>query len=167
VEKAIDKVLTERHRILKPEFKDFTIVKYEDIAKEQSKTVGMFSFIIGCVSLISLVVGTFGVTATMILSVRERFREIGIRKAIGATNRDILTMFLIESLLVTSVGGFFGVFIGFVISIIVNTVMKNPLIFPIKPIVVAFFSIVVFGTLAGLYPAYKASKIDPIESIRS
>lgn len=167
VEKAVDKVLAERHKIIKPEYKDYTIIRAEDIAKQQSQTIGMFSMIIGSVSIISLIVGTFGVMAMMILSVRERYREIGVRKAIGATNRDIMRMFLVEALLITSIGGFLGIILGTAISFGINWMMGNPLILPVKPVIVAFLSMVIFGTMAGLYPAYKASRVDPIESIRS
>lgn len=167
VETAIDKVLKEKHRIKFNESKDFTIIKAEEVIKQKEQSTNLFSMLIGAVSLISLVVGTFGVSATMILSVRERFKEIGIRKAIGATHFDIMLSFLVESVAVTFIGGIFGVVVGIFVSFVANKTMQNPFVFPYKAILIAFFTIALFGILAGLYPAYKASKVDPIDVIRS
>jgi ABC-type antimicrobial peptide transport system permease subunit len=102
----------------------------------------------------------------MTLSVNERKKEIGIRKAIGAEDRDILFQFLVESVFITLLGGIIGILIGIIGSLIFLPLFKYPLVFPWGPIFISAFLTIIFGIIAGIYPAYKATKIDPIILLR-
>ncbi len=124
------------------------------------------SLAIGAIGAISLVVGGIGIMNIMLVSVTERTREIGIRKSLGARRKDILTQFLIESMIISAIGGLIGVALGLLFSSIVAVVMKIPQ--PVTP--TAIFGTVLFsaivGIFFGLYPANKAAKLDPIDALR-
>ncbi|WP_168194268.1 ABC transporter permease [Thermodesulfobacterium sp. TA1] len=166
IENQIDSILSKRHKVTEKN-KDFTIVKADDILKAKTQTTNLFSSLVKSVSILCLVVGALGVTAIMTLAVNERKKEIGIRKAVGAKEWDILLQFLIESVLVTLVGGFIGVSLGVVLTLILLPLFNYPLIFPITPILTSTGLTIIFGIFAGVYPSYKASKVDPIVLLRS
>ena len=115
---------------------------------------------------ISLVVGAIGVLAVMLLSVRERIQEIGIRRAVGATRRAILFQFLVESMVLSLAGGGIGVFLGTLLSVIIALLAKWQLVLPFKGATVGVVVSVVTGVLSGLYPAFKASRIHPIQALK-
>ena len=161
--KEIDEVLRKRHMIFGNRERDYSILKAEEILKYKRRSTMIFSALIASISIISLIVGSFGVMAVMMLSVKERTKEIGIRKAIGATKKDILLNFLLESSIITSFGGFFGIVLGSVFSFIIARIAHYPFIFSVKLSLIAFFISVIFGVFAGVYPAKKASDVDPAE----
>jgi len=165
VVKRIDKILLKRHKV-KENDKDFSIVKAEDILQAKTRTSKIFSSLVGSISVLCLVVGALGVTAIMMLSVNERKKEIGIRKALGAKERDILFQFLMESIFITFVGGLIGVIIGLLISFVLLPLLHYPLVFPWTPIVISVVLTIGFGIVSGIYPAYKASRIDPAILLR-
>lgn len=166
VEPQINQILFKRHKV-DEKSKDFTIVKAEDILKAKMETTSLFSYLVKSISILCLLVGSLGVTAIMTLAVNERKKEIGIRKALGATERDILFQFLVESVLITFFGGLVGIAIGIVCSLILLPILNYPLIFPWIPIATSVFLTILFGILAGVYPSYKASKVEPIVLLRS
>jgi len=128
--------------------------------------LGTLSLAIGAIAGISLVVGGIGIMNIMLVSVTERTREIGIRKALGARTKDILVQFLIESMIISAIGGVIGTALGSGIAVIGMSIAGAELV--ISPIVVLFavlFSAMV-GMFFGIYPARKAAKLDPIEALR-
>jgi len=119
------------------------------------------------VSGISLVVGGIVVMNIMLVSVTERTKEIGIRKAVGAKRKDIMTQFLIEAVMVTAIGGAFGVLTGFGTAWLIALAIGFPLLFSVWSAVMGVAVSSFFGILAGLWPAWRASRLDPIEALRS
>ncbi len=145
---------------------DYT-VSSQDSMRETAQTIqNTLSLLLGGIAGISLIVGGIGVMNVMLVSVTERTKEIGIRKALGAKRRDILVQFLIEALILCMLGGTIGVLLGLVIGLILQTFgfsfTINSLI-----IVISFASSLFIGIVFGIFPAYKASKLNPIEALRT
>lgn len=168
----IEDTLRASHNITDPDKDDFFVVTMQ-AAVEQIKTIiGALTVFLSSVVAIALVVAGVGVMNIMLVSVTERTREVGLRKALGATNSDILTQFLIEAMILTGIGGIIGVVIGALLSFLTAFALTNfvglqwDFTFPVS---VAILSIVVstlVGLIFGLYPAWKASKKSPIEALR-
>ncbi len=165
IKERINEILVKRHQVSEKN-KDFDIVKAEDILEVKTQTTDLFSNLIKSISILALLTGSIGVTAIMTLSVNERKKEIGIRKSLGAKDKELLFQFLIESVIITITGGLIGIFIGLFSSFILLPLFKYPLVFPWFPILTSAFLTIIFGILAGIYPAYKATKIDPIVLLR-
>lgn len=145
---------------------DYIIHTAENNFQQTDAVLGTVSVVLGSIAGISLLVGGIGIMNIMLVSVTERTREIGIRKALGATTRDILTQFLIESAVLSAVGGVFGVVLAVSIVSIVGIVSKTAVVIsPISIVVAVGFSAIV-GLFFGLYPARKAATKDPIEALR-
>ncbi|MFC1571317.1 ABC transporter permease [Candidatus Margulisiibacteriota bacterium] len=155
-------VLNRRHR--RPiEFTTESMQKY----LETSRTIlGILSLVFGLIASISLLVGGLGIMNIMLISVTERTREIGIRKAVGATEKDIVSQFLTESALISLVGGSIGIFLGVAGVFIAGQLAGVGNIFSWQPIVIAFGTSALVGILAGLYPANYAANLDPIAALR-
>jgi putative ABC transport system permease protein len=165
---AITQVLLQRH----DNSEDFTVQTQEDLtatARSVSKTL---TILLGAIAGISLVVGGIGTMNIMLVSVTERTREIGIRKAVGANRQDILLQFIVEALLVTIVGGAVGVLVGVLAARLANgqsfgtSSAVTTLVTPFS-IFVAFGVSAAIGLFFGIYPAFRASRLDPIEALRS
>lgn len=118
------------------------------------------------IAAISLIVGGIGIMNIMLVSVTERTREIGIRKAIGAKRRNILVQFLIEASVVTGLGGIIGIFFGFLTTVVLNRLKILTAVFSLPWAVLALGISVAIGIIFGLFPASKASKLNPIEALR-
>ncbi|OPZ20362.1 MAG: Macrolide export ATP-binding/permease protein MacB [candidate division BRC1 bacterium ADurb.BinA364] len=146
--------------------RDFELVIPEELIRRKQAIQRIFGFTLIAIAGISLLVGGIGVMNIMLSTVTQRTREIGVRRAIGATKRDILAQFLIESLLLTIVGGFAGVGVGFGLAKLINyyTHWNTPISIP--AIVVSFSVSAATGLIFGLYPALKAAQLDPIEALR-
>ena len=163
-------ILRQRHHIREGEDDDFSVIDMQEIMDQMQQVLGIFQVFIGSVGGISLIVGGIGIMNIMLVSVTERTREIGIRKAIGAKRRDILRQFLIEAAMLSLSGGIIGLILAFIGTVLVTGInlggypVQAPLSFDI--VVVALSVATIIGLASGLYPAYRAASLDPIESLR-
>ena len=145
---------------------DFAINQQDmlsDLYKQLTSTLYAIVFVIG---FISLLVGGIGIMNIMMVSVTERTREIGIRKAIGATKRNILSQFLIEAIIIASIGGFGGIVVGYTAGLLILAQMDLTIGVSVLSIIVGFGFSTMVGILAGFFPAYRASRLNPIDSLR-
>jgi len=165
VASGIQHLLHNRHRLGK-RADDFSVNSMEEIMKEKVKAASIFAVLVAAVAAVSLLVGAIGVLAVMLLSVRERVQEIGIRRAVGASRGSILFQFLVESLVLTLVGGSLGLAFGIFLSLLVSLLAGWELVLPMKGALVGILVSIFTGVVAGLYPAYKASLIHPIQALR-
>jgi macrolide transport system ATP-binding/permease protein len=164
--KQITQLLRERHKIKPSEPEDFNIRDMTEMTNALSSTANMMTKLLLSVALISLVVGGVGIMNIMMVSVTERTREIGLRMAVGAWRRDILQQFLLEAILLCFCGGLVGILFGRGISILIRVALHWPTQLSIEAILVAFVVSVSVGVIFGYYPAWKASRLDPINALR-
>ena len=164
--KQITQILRERHRIGPEEPDDFSIRDMTEMTKALSSTGTMMTRLLLAVALISLLVGGVGIMNIMLVSVTERTREIGLRMAVGAWSRDILQQFLAESVILCFCGGAVGILVGRGISLLVRAFLGWPTELSLSAIVAAFVVSVTVGIVFGFYPAWKASRLDPIIALR-
>jgi ABC-type antimicrobial peptide transport system permease subunit len=162
----ITRLLEERHRIRKGEADDFSVRDMTEMSSALSSTTDLMTNLLLCVALISLVVGGVGIMNIMLVSVTERTREIGLRMAVGARAGDILRQFLVEAVVLCVAGGALGIALGRGSSYLVTLFLKWPTELSISAIVSAVVVSVGVGVLFGYYPAWKASKLDPIDALR-
>jgi putative ABC transport system permease protein len=164
----ISDVLRKRHRIRYED--DFDIVGQDEVLRTANQVISIFTFFLGSVAAISLVVGGIGIMNIMLVSVTERTREIGIRKAVGATHLDILIQFLSEAIILTNAGGLIGILLGLVLTMVISNVeiggMTISPIIEINTITLAMGFSTVIGVIFGLYPASHAAQLNPIEALR-
>jgi putative ABC transport system permease protein len=170
---AISSLLRTRHRLAPAPASnptandDFTIRSMEQIASTLSQTLGTFTLLLGAIAGISLLVGGIGVMNIMLVSVLERTREIGIRKALGARERDIWLQFLIEAAFLTFSGGIIGIILGWGISAILGRMGTIPTLVSADIVILAASVSVGIGLFFGFYPAWNASRLNPIEALRA
>ncbi|MFH0827936.1 MAG: ABC transporter permease [Candidatus Omnitrophota bacterium] len=166
-QEVISKIIIKQHRLFTKEEQDsFQIRNMSDIKDTLESTTKTMSLLLGSIAAISLLVGGIGIMNIMLVSVSERTREIGLRKAIGANNKDIMTQFLIESILMSFLGGVFGVLLGIGISVLITLFAGWAARVSSSSIILATTFSLVVGIAFGLWPAQKASKLDPIEALR-
>jgi len=169
---VITSIIKSRHDITSDGDNDFTVFTQESFTEAASSIASVLTLFLGGIAAISLLVGGIGIMNIMLVSVIERTREIGLRKALGARDRDILTQFLIESLIIGLMGGLLGVVCGWGITVIIKTLAAsgstslNPVITLDVVFLATMFSVLV-GLIFGLYPANRASKLEPVEALRS
>lgn len=156
------KVLNERNNTENT----YQVLNMEEIAAGVGSITRVMTLIIGGIASISLLVGGVGVMNIMLVSVTERTREIGIRKSLGATRRDILIQFLTESAIITLMGGAIGIFFGTGVLLLISTIAGWPFLLSIKIIIGSMLFSVLVGVIFGLLPANKAAKLSPIECLR-
>ncbi len=175
VEKAADDIrltLRELHGITNPDKDDFLVATQADLAERVGTITGVLAALLFSVAAISLIVGGIGIMNIMLVSVTERTREIGLRKAVGATTSDILKQFLFESVMLTSAGGVVGITLGAVLSFIMSFILTHFLAikwgfaFPITGALLGFGVSAMIGLIFGIYPARQASLKSPIEALR-
>lgn len=136
-------------------------------ALEQTNQVSTaLTSLLTSVALISLIVGSIGIMNIMLVTVTERTREIGLMKSLGYTRKDILTLFLIESTILSLIGGICGTALGIGVALIANYFLDLPNVFPVNQIIIGFIVSIFVGLLAGIYPANKAARMDPVEAFR-
>jgi putative ABC transport system permease protein len=162
-QQEIEDLLMARHRSKEP---DFTVRNQADLMQRVSESSRTMGFLLAGVAAVSLVVGGIGIMNIMLVSVTERTREIGIRMAVGARAADILVQFLIEAVTLSAIGGLLGVGGGMTFSWLIAYFQHLPTTTPVTWIVIAVVSSAVIGIVSGFYPAWKASKLDPIEALR-
>jgi putative ABC transport system permease protein len=162
----ITSLLLVRHHIKDPNAADFSIFNQADLAQTASSVTQVFTILLSSVAAISLIVGGIGIMNMMLTTVRERTREIGLRKAIGARAKDINVQFLVESIVLTVIGGLIGIFSGILIAYGINTLGLIQTQVTLGPIVLAFTVSAVIGIVFGYYPAKKAGELNPIEALR-
>ena len=156
-----------RHKIFPPQPDDFRIVNQTDIVSAFTNIVGLLTLMVGAIAAISLIVGGIGIANIMLVSVVERTREIGVRKALGATQSAILSQFLTEAILVSGLGGMVGIALGIAIAYGSATIFQFPFLVSIWSVVAGFGLSMIVGLLAGVIPARSAAKLDPIQALRS
>jgi len=162
----IANVLRDRHNIDDPAKDDFTIYDTQEALDILSSITDILSILLAAIAAISLIVGGIGIMNIMLVSVKERTREIGLRKAIGATPFDILVQFLIEAVILTIIGGIIGVLFGYLTVILVNYFANFRAEVTTDSIILAVGVSSIFGLVFGLYPARQASLLNPIEALR-
>lgn len=168
-QEAIDEItqlLRKNHKLKPTDDDDFNIRSQQELSSMMSSTSDMMTLLLACVAGISLLVGGIGIMNIMYVSVTERTREIGLRMSIGARGRDILTQFLIESIIISITGGVIGVILGCGSAWIVNLIFRWPVQIQIFSVILSFVVCTVTGVFFGWYPAKKASNLDPIEALR-
>ena len=165
VENQINDLLRQRHHIQPKQDNDFSVRNLTEIMSTAEQSASVMSLLLGAIASISLIVGGIGIMNIMLVSVTERTREIGIRIAVGAKGRDILLQFLIESLVLSLIGGTVGIGIGVTGTLILSRFTQWPTLFSIEAILLAFLFSGSVGVFFGFYPARKASMLNPIEAL--
>jgi len=166
VEDQVTELLRQRHRIQPGQENDFSVRNLTEVASSAEESARVMSLLLGAIASISLIVGGIGIMNIMLVSVTERTREIGIRIAVGAKRRDILLQFLIESLVLSLVGGIMGIGVGVAGTLILSSFTQWPTLFSVHAILLAFLFSGTVGVFFGFYPARKASLLNPIEALR-
>jgi macrolide transport system ATP-binding/permease protein len=159
-------IIKQHHLVTKDEQDSFQIRNMADLKKTLETTTKTMSLLLGAIAAISLLVGGIGIMNIMLVSVTERTREIGLRKAIGATNKDIMVQFLIESVLMSFLGGITGILLGGGASVLISLFAGWTVRVSSSSIILATTFSLAVGIVFGLWPAQKASKLDPIEALR-
>ena len=162
----ITRILKKQHGIKAGEKNDFSIQSQTEILNTLSAVTNIFTIAISGIAAISLLVGGIGIMNIMLVSVTERTREIGIRKAIGAKNKDILTQFLTESVVLSLTGGLMGIVFAYIISLLLNKYSPISTTISIFSIVLAISFSTFVGLFFGIYPAMRAARLNPIEALR-
>jgi len=166
VEQEITDLLRQRHLITPGKDDDFTIRTQQEIADFFNSTARIMSLLLAAVAGVSLIIGGIGIMNIMLVSVTERTREIGIRMAVGARGGDILVQFLIEAITLSVIGGVIGIVSGIGFSKLIASLTSWPTLTPVIWIGIASLSSGIAGIISGFYPAWKASKLDPIDALR-
>lgn len=168
---GIEKVLRERHGIDNPANDDFTVRDPQQALEVLTSVTDALKFFLAGIAAVSLIVGGIGIMNIMLISVVERTREIGLRKALGASGKNILLQFLLETVLISSIGGIIGITLGILITIIISAAARYlgynwDLIISIASIIIAISVSGLVGLIFGVWPAYQAAKKEPIEALR-
>jgi len=166
VKAQIESLMRERRRIAENEDDNFNVLDTRQIAEALSSTTRVMTVLLGAVAAVSLLVGGIGIMNIMLVSVTERTREIGIRLAVGALEREVLLQFLIESVVLSSLGGLIGVALAAAGSLAAAGAMQVPFLFNSRINVLAFLFSAAIGVIFGFFPARRAARLDPIEALR-
>jgi putative ABC transport system permease protein len=165
-EEEVTALLDQRHRIGPSRERDFTVRNLSELLAVSEQSSKVMSILLGAVASISLIVGGIGIMNIMLVSVTERTREIGIRMAIGARQRDILLQFLTEAVLLTTCGGIIGMGVGVAGAFVIAKIMDWPTLISSQAIIIAFLFSAGVGVFFGFYPARKAAGLNPIDALR-
>lgn len=166
VQSDLTSLLLERHNISDPALADFSTLNQADILATASSITGTLTMLLAAIASISLIVGGIGIMNMMLTTVTERTREIGLRKAIGAREKDISNQFLLEAIALTFMGGTIGIILGWLISFGVSKLNLITTKVSVSSVLLAFFVSAFIGIVFGYYPAKRASKLNPIEALR-
>jgi putative ABC transport system permease protein len=162
----VKKILRREHRLRAGQEDDFSIRSQADFLTTLGETTQVFTYLLAGIATVSLIVGGIGIMNIMLVSVTERTREIGVRKALGATQRTILLQFLIEAVVLCLLGGLVGVGLGAGSAIVLRTVFQWSTSVGLSSVVIAFAFSAAVGILFGVWPARRAASLDPIEALR-
>jgi putative ABC transport system permease protein len=166
VQAGIEKLMRQRHRLQPHQDDDFRIGTRTDIAQASEESARVFTWLLGSIASVSLLVGGIGIMNIMLVSVTERTREIGIRMALGARRRDVLLQFMFEALLLSGVGGVIGIVAGIASAVSIGHFSELPITVTFWSIGLAFLFSTLVGIVFGLYPAGKAAGLRPAEALR-
>jgi putative ABC transport system permease protein len=166
VKSALERLMRERRHLAPNEVNDFSVMDTRQIAQTLTGTTRILTLLLSAVAAVSLLVGGIGIMNIMLVSVTERTREIGIRLAIGAYERDVLTQFLVEAIVLASFGGLFGVLLALAASAALARALQVPWILNPGIMILAFFFSGAVGVIFGYVPARRAAQLDPIEALR-
>jgi putative ABC transport system permease protein len=162
----IEVLMRERRRVAANQEDDFNVLDTREIAEMLSSTTRVLTLLLGAVAAVSLLVGGVGIMNIMLVSVTERTREIGIRLAVGALEREVLLQFLIEAVVLSSIGGLLGMMLATAASIVLANLMAVPYVFGLQINLLAFLFSAAIGVIFGYFPARRAARMDPIEALR-
>jgi putative ABC transport system permease protein len=166
VKSSLEQLMRERRHLAPNEENDFSVMDTRQIAQTLTGTTRILTLLLSAVAAVSLLVGGIGIMNIMLVSVTERTREIGIRLAIGAYERDVLTQFLVEAMVLASFGGLFGILLALATSAVLAQLLQVPLILSPGIMILAFLFSGAVGVIFGYVPARRAAQLDPIEALR-
>jgi len=166
VKASLTALFQERRRIKLGEENDFSVRDMREMVQTLTSTTKMLTLLLGAVATISLLVGGIGIMNIMLVSVTERTREIGIRLAIGALEREVLLQFLVEAIVLSSLGGVIGVILGIGFGVGISIFFDLPLVFNTSIVIIAFLFSTLVGVVFGYFPARKAARLNPIDALR-
>jgi putative ABC transport system permease protein len=166
VQRDITKLMRERRHLSSSDDNNFNVMDMKEIASMLTATTKVMTVLLGAVGAVSLLVGGIGIMNIMLVSVTERTREIGIRLAIGALEREVLMQFLVEAALLSSFGGVLGVVLAMSSSLLLSWLLELPFVFSTQIVIVSFAFSTLVGLGFGYFPARKAAQLDPIEALR-
>jgi putative ABC transport system permease protein len=162
----VQQLLRQRHRLQPAQEDDFRIFNRAEYAQTAAESANVFTWLLGSIASVSLLVGGIGIMNIMLVSVTERTREIGIRMALGARRRDILWQFLLEALVLSGAGGLLGVLFGIATALALGRLSQFQIVITPWSVILAFSFAAAIGIFFGLHPARKASRLQPIEALR-
>jgi putative ABC transport system permease protein len=166
VEAQVGELMRQRHRLQPYQDDDFNIRILSEVFAAQEESAGVMTMLLAAIASVSLMVGGIGIMNIMLVSVTERTREIGLRMAVGARGRDILTQFLVEAVTLSLIGGAIGIAAGIAGSLLIAYFAGWSTLLSSQAVLVAFCFAAAVGIFFGFYPARKASRLDPIEALR-
>ena len=166
VKKDLQSHMRERRRIDRDEDDDFSVLDTRQNAEAMTGTTKVMTALLGAVAAVSLLVGGIGIMNIMLVSVTERTREIGIRRAIGALAREVQMQFLVEAVVLSSLGGLLGILLATIASLGLASLMQVPYVFDLQTNLLSFLFSAVIGVIFGYFPARRAARLDPIEALR-
>lgn len=162
----IEEILRRTHKLRESDENDFRVMSQSELLQTVSSITSIMTYLLGAIAGISLLVGGIGIMNIMFVSVTERTREIGIRMSIGGRSRDILLQFLVESMLISILGGVLGIIFGYLIARGAGTLINTKAVIQTQSVVLAFAVCFAIGVFFGWYPAKKASNLNPIDALR-
>ena len=161
------RILRQNHNLTGSQENDFTVQDQSDIIAAQTKSTQTLDNLTVALAMIAVFIGGLGIAAVLLVAVKERTKEIGVRKSFGATKKDILTQFFIEAAILSGSGTIFGILIGLLITFIITLFTKMPFVVPFNILIPLIFVAFLMGVIFGTIPAKKAAEVDPIRAIYS
>jgi putative ABC transport system permease protein len=162
----VKEILRRTHKLKESAENDFRVMSQSELIETVSSITDILTYLLGAIAGISLLVGGIGIMNIMFVSVTERTREIGLRMSIGGRGRDILKQFLVESMLLSILGGVIGIVFGYLIAKVAGSLMDSPIVVTTQSVVLAFVVCFIIGVFFGWYPARKAANLNPIDALR-